>query len=105
MIKDNQKHFNRAHVVIDALVIILSYILAWHLKFSFGKGTTFSLEMYMNVCFLIIPLYLLLYYVCNLYTSKRIGGRKIEASSNLVFLPIIYITTVNMHEVTIITEK
>lgn len=78
MIKDNQKHFNRAHVVIDALVIIFSYILAWHLKFSFGKGTSASGDMYMNVCFIIVPMYLLLYYIFNLYTSKRIGGRKLE---------------------------
>ena len=102
MIKDNQKHFNRAHVVIDALVIILSYILAWHLKFSFGKGTTFSLEMYMNVCFLIIPLYLLLYYVCNLYTSKRIGGRKIEAfnivKANVIGISIILAVLYIFHQ-------
>ena len=33
MIKDNQKYFNRMHVVIDAVVIIVSYLLAWTLKF------------------------------------------------------------------------
>lgn len=33
MIKENQKHFNRLHVVIDAFVIIISYFLAWLLKF------------------------------------------------------------------------
>ena len=33
MIKDNQKYFNRMHVVLDALVIIISYLLAWTLKF------------------------------------------------------------------------
>ena len=34
MIKDNQQHFNRLHVIIDAFVIVVSYILAWWLKFS-----------------------------------------------------------------------
>ena len=33
MIKDNQKYFNRMHVVIDALVIIVSYVTAWLLRF------------------------------------------------------------------------
>ena len=33
MIKDNQKYFNRMHVVIDAAVIAVSYISAWLLKF------------------------------------------------------------------------
>ena len=36
MIKDNQQHFNRLHVIIDAFVIVVSYILAWWLKFSSG---------------------------------------------------------------------
>ena len=36
MIKDNQQHFNRLHVIIDAFVIVVSYIIAWWLKFSSG---------------------------------------------------------------------
>ena len=36
MIKDNQQHFNRLHVIIDAFVSVVSYILAWWLKFSSG---------------------------------------------------------------------
>ena len=39
MIKDNQQHFNRLHVIIDAFVIVVSYILAWWLKFSSGFWT------------------------------------------------------------------
>ena len=34
MIRDNQRYFNRLHVVFDALVIALSYVSAWFLKFS-----------------------------------------------------------------------
>lgn len=34
MIKDNQKYFNRLHILIDALIIVLSYALAWYLKFA-----------------------------------------------------------------------
>ena len=36
MIKDNQRIFNRIHVVIDALVITGSYWFAWWLKFKSG---------------------------------------------------------------------
>lgn len=32
MIKDNQQKFNRLHVVLDALVLIISYA-AWRLDF------------------------------------------------------------------------
>ena len=34
MIKDNQKVFNRLHLVMDALIVIISYVLAWVLHLS-----------------------------------------------------------------------
>ena len=33
MIKENQKHFNRLHVVLDAFVIVAAYFIAWMIKF------------------------------------------------------------------------
>ena len=36
MIKDNQKRLNRSHVVLDAIVIALSYALAWYLVIESG---------------------------------------------------------------------
>lgn len=33
MIRDNQKFLNRLHLVLDMLLIMLSYIEAWTLKF------------------------------------------------------------------------
>ena len=51
MIKDNQKHFNRMHVVIDAVVTICAYLAAWLLRFRtnlFGVPIrTLALEYYM----------------------------------------------------------
>lgn len=32
MIKDNQKRLNNFHVVLDAIVILLSYALAWYIQ-------------------------------------------------------------------------
>ena len=34
MIKDNQQHFNRLHVVVDALVVAAAYLLAWTIQFK-----------------------------------------------------------------------
>ena len=31
MIKDNQSGLNRLHVVLDALVTVVSYLLAWYI--------------------------------------------------------------------------
>ena len=85
MIKDNQQHFNRLHVVLDALVVIFSYVLAWWLKlsgiFASEQVGVLSLEFYMKALILIVPLYLLLYYAFNLYTSKRVQGRRLELSN------------------------
>jgi len=33
MIKDNQKYFNRLHLLMDAVVVAVSYLLAWYIKF------------------------------------------------------------------------
>ncbi|MGO5051960.1 undecaprenyl-phosphate glucose phosphotransferase [Lachnospiraceae bacterium LCP25S3_G4] len=83
MIKDNQKYFNRIHVVIDALVIAISYMLAWLIRFKSGIFTIddwyLSLRVYMLALIYIIPGYLLLYYLFKLYTAKRVQGRRLEA--------------------------
>ncbi len=85
MIKNNQQHFNRLHVVFDAIVVVLSYAFAWWLKFSSGivdrEIGVLSFEFYMKALVLIVPLYLLLYYAFNLYAPKRVQGRRLELSN------------------------
>ena len=85
MIKNNQQHFNRLHVVLDAFVVMLSYVIAWWIKFSSGivnpEIGVLSFNFYMKALILIVPLYLLLYYAFNLYTPKRVQGRRLELSN------------------------
>ena len=85
MIKDNQKHFNRLHVVIDAFVIALSYILAWLIKFEgpFAANSVkaLSFQQYMVLLVGIVPGFLILYYAFNLYTPKRMQGRRLELAN------------------------
>ena len=85
MIKDNQKFFNRLHVVIDACVIAVSYSLSWLLKFKSGimdvEGDILVPSVYFTALIYLIPVYLLLYYAFNLYTSKRVQGRRLEAGN------------------------
>lgn len=85
MIKNNQQHFNRLHVVFDAIVVVLSYAFAWWLKFASGivdrEIGALSFEFYMKALILIVPLYLFLYYAFNLYTPKRVQGRRLELSN------------------------
>ena len=84
MIKDNQKYFNRLHILVDALVIIASYWIAWYLKFASpfsGDDPTIGAlqwQTYFELLYFIVPAYLILYYYFNLYTPKRATVHKYE---------------------------
>ena len=82
MIKDNQKRFNRFHVILDALVTAAAYILAWYLmleaKIFPVQGQVLAPKYYFLVLIFIIPGYLLLYGIFHLYTPKRVQGRRVE---------------------------
>lgn len=71
------------HVVLDACVIIFSYVLAWYLRFKSGLFQQdpwfLSLHEYMGALLYIVPGYLMLYYLFQLYTPKRVRGRRLEA--------------------------
>ena len=79
MIKDNQRYFNRIHVVIDAVVICVSYFLAWVFKFLILRDPPgLGFVLYMVALAGIVPLYLMLYLAFNMYTAKRVQGRRLE---------------------------
>ena len=88
MIKDNQKYFNRLHLLIDAVVIAISYLLAWLIKFATPLSdtepgvTALSVETYFSALYFIVPGYVLLYYVFNMYTPKRATRRKYEIAGD-----------------------
>lgn len=83
MIRDNQHILNRIHVVADAGVIVISYVLAWYLRFESGlfRQDPWFLpwRVYMTALVFIVPGYLILYYIFKLYTPKRVQGRRLEA--------------------------
>lgn len=84
MIKDNQKYFNRLHVVLDAVIVAASYMLAWYLKFASPFSDidpnvgALSMGTYFEMLILIVPGCLILYYTFNLYTAKRATVHKYE---------------------------
>lgn len=83
MIKDNQSSLNRLHVVLDAVVTALSYLFAWYIVIGSGWANqlgkrTLETKFYFGALVIIIPAYLLLYSFFNLYTPKRVLGRRNE---------------------------
>lgn len=104
MIKDNQKYFNRLHLLVDALVIALSYSLAWLIKFATPLAdtepgvTALSVETYFSALYFIVPGYVLLYNFFNMYTPKRTTRRKYEitgivkanTTGTMLFMVVLY---------------
>ena len=84
MIKDNQKYFNRLHLLVDAIVVAVSYLLAWYIKFCTifadtepGAGAL-DMRTYFSFLYFVIPEYNVLYYFFNMYAPKRATRRKYE---------------------------
>lgn len=89
MIKDNQKTFNRIHVIIDAILLALSYVFSYYLRFysPLSKLKIFRIEnatrfydlgRYAEILMFLIPGYLIIYYYCNMYTPKRVQVNRTE---------------------------
>lgn len=84
MIKDNQIFFNRMHIVLDGLVVAVSFVIAWAIKFltplaeSTPGVTALSAETYFRTLYFIVPGYLILYGIYNLYSSKRSQRIRVE---------------------------
>lgn len=105
LIRSNQKHLNKLHILMDALIIAFAYISAWGIKFIYdsvsgregGVGLT---RMYVYALICVVPSYLILYAVFNLYTPKRMHGQKYEMMNIfkantvgiLIFFFILYLT-------------
>ena len=81
MIQDNQKNFSRLQMLIDVIVLAVSYISAWFLRFmgpfAYSAEQGLSFEQYMLALIFIIPGYLLLYQVFTLYEPLHMQGRRL----------------------------
>lgn len=84
MIKENQKYFSRLHLLVDAVVVALSYLLAWYIKFATifaapepGVGVL-EARTYFSALYFVVPGYTFLYYFFNMYAPKRATRRKYE---------------------------
>ena len=82
MIKDNQKVFNRAMVMLDAAITAASFMSAYYFKFYVledgpGIGVLPAGE-YVRLLPFIVPIYMLMYYACSVYAPKRTVRRRFE---------------------------
>jgi Undecaprenyl-phosphate glucose phosphotransferase len=107
MIKDNQKTFNRIHIIIDGILLAISYLLSYYLRFNsplsqiwlFKLDTAtnyYHLAKYAEVLVYLIPGYLIIYYYCNMYTPKRIQSTKVGLENIIKanFFGTLYFSTI-----------
>lgn len=82
MIKENQKRLNRLHILLDALVIFISYLIAYLIMYYNDDAIlALSAQVYFSALVIIIPGFLILYEFFELYTPKRISGRRSEIAN------------------------
>jgi len=76
MIRQNQKYLNRTLVFIDAISIIFALVLSWVIRFKSGfiniNDGHLTFQQYIFPLMFILPLYIFIYSVFNLYTPQRV---------------------------------
>ena len=96
MIKENQKLLNLLKLIIDAVIIAFSFMLAYYLRFDdtwspliYHRiipppiGYQRRPEDYFTMLILLVPCYLIMYRFFGLYDPKRTAGRRVELWSLL----------------------
>lgn len=72
MIRENQKFLNNIQIIVDMAIIVVSFLLAYYIRFYILNGyksMSFS-DLFIPIL-ISIPMYLLLYTIFDLYTPKR----------------------------------
>ena len=76
MFRTYQSLFNRLLQIVDALVVVVSFLYAWYLKFDSGlfahTGGHLSFRTYMGTMLFAIPAYLFANWISGLYRPMRI---------------------------------
>lgn len=91
MIKENQRLLNIIHLIIDALIMVGSFLLAYFLRFDVEhsplllmdiiehpRGRYLDIREYMEMLVYLVPFYIVSYYIFHLYDPKRTRSRRVE---------------------------
>ncbi|MBP3611238.1 MAG: undecaprenyl-phosphate glucose phosphotransferase [Lachnospiraceae bacterium] len=87
MIKNHQKTLNRIHVIIDLVMVVVAYALAYGFRFLWLKwiplfyarpGTYLEFRVYMSYLWAILPGYLIILLTNGVYRPQRSSGRFLE---------------------------
>ena len=83
MIRENQRYLNKLQILLDLAVIILSFLIAYLIRFYLFQGVqSLPLGHTFAPIGLIIPLYFILYTLFDLYGSRRV--RPLHTEINII---------------------
>lgn len=103
MIKENQKYLNRLLVIMDGILVFVSLIVAWIIRFKLGiipiAGEYLKFSEYLKPAIFIVPIYLIIYYSFKLYMPQRFKQgvdelrniMKANITGILVFILMLYV--------------
>lgn len=80
MIKENQKNLNRIHVLLDALMVIAAYALAYAIIASRKDAIALPASFYFSILVIIVPVAILLNGLNGMYAPKRVLSKRREAA-------------------------
>jgi Undecaprenyl-phosphate glucose phosphotransferase len=105
MIRENQKIFNTAQLVLDVLIFLFAMSDAYFLRFLFYDGPRVPIGFYFRISIIAIPLYLLIYNYYQLYESYRAKRLMLEIGriirSNILGVLLIIILSFLFKEVNV----
>lgn len=80
MIRENQKIFNSAQILIDIIIFLFAMSDAYFLRFLFYSGPRIQIDFYLKISIIAIPIYLLIFNYFLLYESYRAKRLILEVS-------------------------
>ena len=83
MIRENQKYLNRFQVFLDLIIILLSFLITYYIRFYQMDDAIHSLSFEQNLrpILLSMPLYLIFYNIFDIYSTRRTKHLHTELSA------------------------
>ncbi len=80
MIRENQKIFNTAQILIDIIIFLFSMSDAYFIRFFHYTDPHIQIDFYFKIAIIAIPIYLLIFNYFQLYESYRTKRLILETS-------------------------
>lgn len=95
----NLRHFNIIYMAVDAIILVVSYIAAYYLRFKSGffemGSWSLPFSSYLYALIYIVPCFLVLYFVFKLYTVTCVHNHLREAItiflSNVIGIMVLFL--------------